>query len=92
MNSTLIASLLTATTIAGGGWGAHEYLTSTYAEKGEVLLAQAKVDFVLDRTMSATNREIGYLEAKPNKKQDDIDRLRFLREQVKDMERVRAGK
>jgi hypothetical protein len=92
VNSTLIASLLTATTIAGGGWGAHEYLTSTYAEKGEVQVAQATAGFVLDRQMEAIIAEISFLERKPHLTPTELSRLAHLRQQLDTMRRVRAGK
>lgn len=74
------------------GWGAHEYLHDTFAERGAVLVAGAKADFVIDRQMAATASEIGYLERKQNKTQDDRDRLRYLREQYEQMRRVRSGR
>lgn len=92
MNTPIIASLLTAASIAGAGWGAHTYLTDTYAERADVNLAGAKADFVLDRQMAALIAEIAYLERKPNKTPGEIEQLRWLREQLELMRRVRSGK
>jgi len=77
-----------AMAVGGAGFGAHEYLFNTFAEK----VAGAKVDFVLDRQMSAVSAEIGYLERKPNKTTGEIEQLRWLREQLEQMRRVRSGK
>ena len=92
MNATIIASMLSAASIAGAGWGAHVYLSDTYAERGQVQLAGAKADFVLDRQMAAIIAEIAYLERKPNKTPGEIEQLRYLREQLDQMRRVRMGK
>jgi hypothetical protein len=93
MTLKLLSSLAAgAVAIAGAGWGAHSYLAETYAERGQVQLAGAKADFVLDRQMAAIIGEISYLERKQNKTPGEIEQLRWLREQLDQMRRVRAGK
>jgi hypothetical protein len=92
MNATIIASLVSAASIAGAGWGAHVYLSDTYAERGQVQLAGAKADFVLDRQMAAIISEIAYLERVPNPTPAQLAQLQYLRQQLEQMRRVRAGK
>lgn len=92
MNTALLASLGAALSVAGAGWGAHTYLSETYAERGQVQLAGAKADFVLDRQMASLIAEIAYLERKQNKTAAEIEQLRWLREQLDQMRRVRAGR
>lgn len=88
----LVTSVVTAAGIAGAGWGAHEYLDSTFAHKNEVQVAQATAGFVLDRQMEALIAEIAFLERKPQLTPTEIERLRYLRSQLDVMRRVRAGK
>lgn len=78
--------------VAGVGWQAHEYLHDTFSKREPVILAGAKADFVLDRQISSVAAEIGYLERKQNKTAADIEQLRWLREQLDQMRRVRSGK
>jgi len=92
VNSTLVSSVLAVLGVAGSGWGAHEYLTNTYADKPSVQVAQATAGFVLDRQMEAIISEIAFLERKPNLTPSEIERLRHLRDQLSTMRRVRSGK
>jgi hypothetical protein len=81
-----------AVSVAGGGWGAHEYLFGTFAEKEPLQIAGAKVDFILDRQIASVAAEIGYLERKTHKTPSDLEQLRWLRHQLEQMRRVRQGK
>lgn len=81
-----------AGSLAAGGWGAHVYLTETYAPVEEVKIAGAQVQFVLDRQIAATIGEIAYLERKQNKTAAEIEQLRYLRKQLDEMRQVRRGK
>lgn len=78
--------------IAGAGFTANEYLNDTFSKREAVVLAGAKADFVLDRQISSVAAEIGYLERKPNKTSADVEQLRWLRQQLDEMRRVRSGK
>lgn len=78
--------------MAGGGWGASEYLRSSYASRDEVLVAGAKAEFVLDRQMETTINEIAYLERKGNLTNSELARLAYLRQQLEQMRKVRAGR
>ena len=80
------------TGLAFGGWGASEYLNSRFAAREAVLVAEAKADFVIDRQMEAIINEIGYLERKKNPTPSEFERMRYLRDQLQQMRKVRAGK
>lgn len=88
----MIKELTVAATIAAAGWGAHEYATTTYASSTNLSVAQAQIQFILDRQISALVREIAYLERKPNKTTEEWDQLRLLRQQLQELRRVRNGR
>lgn len=98
MTKIVAAYLALAATLAGAGWGTHEYLSGNYqprgdyARKGDVQLAGAKADFVIDRQMASIITEIAYLQRKKNKTQDELEQLRWLRKQLEEMRRVRSGR
>jgi hypothetical protein len=80
------------TGLAFGGWGASEYLNMKYAARDDVMVAGAKAEFVLDRQMESTINEIAHLERKRNPTNAELERLRYLRQQLDQMRKVRAGK
>lgn len=90
----LLAALLLMVVLgmAGGGWAASEYLRTQYASKDEVLLAGAKAEFVLDRQMESIINEIAWLERKGNLTNAELARMAYLRQQLDQMRKVRAGK
>lgn len=88
----MVKILTAAATVAAFGWGAHEYVSATYASSTDVVVAQAQIQFILDRQISALVREIAYLERKKNKTAEEWDQLRLLRQQLQELRRVRAGK
>jgi len=91
MIKVIWATVAAAFSVAGAGWGAHAYLESSYAQAGDVKLAGAKADFVIDRQMAALIAEIAYLERKV-KSRSEVEQLRYLRQQLDEMRRVRSGK
>ena len=91
MTKEIVAGILGIASVAGGGFGAHEWLESRYAKHGPVLVAATQVQYVLDRQMVALLRDINRLEQKRNKTQDDRDTLKYLRETLKEMQEVRKG-
>jgi len=88
----IVAGILGLASVAGGGFGAHEWLESRYAKQGAVLVAAGQATYVLDRQMQALLRDINRLEEKKNKTRDDRDTLKYLRETLKEMQEVRKGK
>ena len=91
MTKEIVAGILGFASVAGGGFGAHEYLEAKYAKREAVLIAGGQATYVLDRQMQALLRDINRLEEKRNKTQDDRDTLKYLRETLKEMQEVRKG-
>jgi len=87
-----IKSLMLAGTLAASGWGAHVYLADNYADKGSVLVLNQQTQFVLDRQIESIVKAIAHLEAKQHKTQTEWEQLRYLREQLEIMRRVRRGR
>lgn len=83
---TLVAGL------AFGGWQARDYIDTKLATKDQVRLAMAQAEFVLDRQMEAVISQIAYLERKSRLTPGEADQLRYLRQQLQEMRRVRSGK
>lgn len=81
-----------ACSIAAAGWGAHVYLVDTFADRGDVMVASAKADFVLDRHIASTVAQIAHLERQERLTPGQVEQLRYLREQLDQMRRVRSGK
>ena len=84
----LVGLLLTA--LVGGGWYARDVLASL-ATKEEVKVAGGKADFVLDRQIETLVGQISYLERKPNKTSAELEHLRYLRQQLDQLKRVRGS-
>lgn len=80
------------TSLAFGGWTVRDFVSEKLASKDDVIIAQAKADFVLDRQMEAIIGQIAYLERKAFRTPTEQQQLNFLREQLAQMRRVRAGK
>lgn len=91
MTKEIVAGILGLASVAGGGFGAHEWLESRYAKQEAVLIAGGQAVYVLDRQMQALLRDINRLEEKRTKTQDDRDTLKYLRETLKEMQEVRKG-
>jgi len=90
MDKIVIGSVLTAATLAGGGWGAHEYLSQNYAPADKVYVVGAKADYILDIQLENLVRQVAVLEQKKNKTAEEINQLNYLRKQVEDARKVRA--
>lgn len=78
--------------MSGGGWYASRYIEDNLASKNEVVVAAAKADFVMDKQMESLVKQINQLERKANKTRDDLEQLRYLREQLEIMRQIRRGK
>ena len=89
----LIGIVFATTTATGGaGWGAHEYLTSRFADKETVELAGAQVQFVLDQQIESIVSQIAVLEKKRNKSQEELNHLEYLRKRLEHVRAVQRGK
>jgi hypothetical protein len=84
-----------AIALFGSGFGTYKYLHVTFAEKEPVLVAETKVDFIMSRHEAALVRDITALEEAQRKRRLEAwekDRLKELRQELKDMREVRKGK
>lgn len=88
--SGLLATLVTG--LAFGGWHLHSYVTEELASKDEVQVAGAKADYVLDRQIEATVKQIAFLEQKTVLTPAELKQLEYLRKQLEIMREVRRGK
>ena len=92
MTKELIAGVVALAGVAGGGWQANEYLHRTFASHEAVMVAGAKADYTLSKQMESLIAQIAHLERKPNKTRDEIEHLRYLREEYKRMQDLQRGK
>ena len=94
MTEKLLAGLLAiiVSGLAFGGWHLHSFISENLASKEDVQVAEGKADYVLDRQMEATVKQIAFLEKKPNKSPAELQQLDYLRRQLELMRQVRKGK
>ena len=95
MTKELIAGVVTLAGIAGGGWGASEYLHRTFANKDTLLVAGAQLQYIMTRQEASLVREIAALEREQERRAltaAEKYRLQNLREELKEMRQVRKGK
>jgi len=78
-------------TVFGSVWAASEYVQS-FATKNELIIVQAQVQTALDQQMEDIMARIANLEAKPNKNQYDRDQIKYLRDQLERLRRIRSVK
>lgn len=88
--------------ISGAVWGVGEY-TQTLARKADVaetarairddlVVVAVKADTAIDRQMEDLIARITYLDSKPHKTAEERDQLKYLREQLERVRRIRTGK
>ena len=75
-----------------GVLGGYTWLHSTFASKGDVVVAGAKADYALDVQMRGIIAEIQRIEAKKVKDAYDISQLNFLRGELERLRQLRSGK
>ena len=83
---TLVAGL------AFGGWKASQFVENDLASKAELVVVQAQAQTALDTQMEDLIARIARLEAKPKKSQDDRDQIKYLRDQLERLRKMRAIK
>ena len=87
-----IAMLSTAVglvvTLGGGGYVFAEKLNAK-ADKQDLIVAGARVDFIYDKMLESNYEQIVILDKQTNKSQDERDRLKYLR---KERERIQQLK
>lgn len=96
MIKEVVAGVVGLAGVAGGGFGAHEWLEARYAKQGAVLVAWAQVSYILSRQESAIVREIAILEREQERRgkltATQRDTLMKLREELRELREVRKGK
>jgi len=78
--------------LAFGGWAVRDYISRELASKDEVIVVQAQVQTALDTQMEDIMARIANLEAKPKKTQYDYDQIKYLRDQLERLRKMRAIK
>ena len=89
----IVAAAVTAT--GGGTWAAHEWLHDTFGKREALLVAGAQLQYIMSRQEAAIVRDIAFLEQEQTRrplKAWEKDRLKALREELKEMREVRKGK
>lgn len=88
MNITTLSTLVSVIAAIGGGgyWVAKEVATHE-----EVQVAESKADFSLDKHQEYILEQINRLELKKQKSPDDLEQLRYLRDELKRLREVRKG-
>ena len=92
MTKELIAGVVALAGVAGGGWEANEYLHSTFASQEAVMIAGAKLEYLMDQRMESIVAEIAWLERKRNKTAEELKQLDYLREKLDRLRKVQKGK
>jgi len=86
--SALSGALGIITTLGGGGYWVATELTAK-ADHAEVVAVNAKAEFVMDKQMESMLAQINKLEQKQGKTPDDIEQLRYLRDELKRLRDIR---
>lgn len=74
-------------TVGGGGYWAANNL----ADKAEVQVVAVKADFAIDKHAEYLLAQINRLESKRGKTAEDLEQLRYLREELKRLREIRQG-
>jgi hypothetical protein len=80
-----------AGTVVGSVWAASEYV-QTLATKNELVVVQAQAQTALDTQMEDIMARIARLEAIRNKTADDRDQIKYLRDQLERLRKMRSIK
>ena len=76
---------------AAVGYGGHVLLDEK-ADRQEVVIAGAKVDFIYDKMIESKYEKIVTLDKKVNKTPDELEQLRYLRKEVDRLREVKEKK
>ncbi len=92
--SILMWSLLggVVLSLTGGGWYVRDFVATELASKDEVIIVAQKADFAIDRQMEAVIAQIAHLDGKAKKTPEEIEQLKYLRQQLELMRKIRRGK
>jgi len=87
LNTIKIVAGLLGSAVAVG-YGGHVLLEEK-ADKQELIVAGARVDFIYDKMIESKYEQIITLDKKRNKTPDEIERLRYLRKEVDRLREVK---
>jgi len=89
MNLSVLSTILgIAGTLGGGGY----WIGTTFATAEAVQVATSKADYALDKHIESLTVQASRLADKKNKTPDDLDQLKYLRDEIKNLREIRRGK
>lgn len=86
----IVGTLVTA--LAFGGWYVSQYVENELTHTGDFVVVQAQAQTALDQQMEIIIAQIARLETKTPKTQDDRDQIKYLRDQLDRLRKIRAIK
>lgn len=91
MNLSALSAVISVSAALGGGgyWFANEL--NDRATHDELQVVGIKAEYAIDKHQEYILAQINKLEAKKNKTNDDLEQLRYLREELKRLREVRQG-
>jgi len=90
LNTIKIVAGLLGSAVAVG-YGGHVILEEK-ADRQDVVVAGAKVDFIYDKMIESKYEKIITLDKKVNKSPDELEQLRYLRKEVDRLREVKEKK
>lgn len=88
MNVATLASIIALISSIGGGG---VYLATHYATNNDLQVVASKAQYSLDKHMELILIQINRIESKPHKSRDDIEQLRYLRDELKRLRELRGS-
>jgi len=86
-----IATLASAVGLIGTVGGGGVYLATNYATTEELQVVSTKAEYGLDKHQEYLLTQINRLESKKDKTPDDLEQLRYLRDELKRIREIRKG-
>jgi septal ring factor EnvC (AmiA/AmiB activator) len=80
------------TSLAFGGWKASQFIENELASKNELIVVQVQAQTALDQQMEGLIAQIDRLDRKLNKSADERDQLKYLRDQLERLRKIRSAK
>ena len=84
--STMVTMGTIVTTLGGAGW----YARDTIATKEDVVVAASKANTALDLQMESLIQKIAKLDSKVGKTQEELEQLRYWRQQLERLRKMRG--
>ena len=99
MSLTTIVSTISALTVIGGVAGGGYWFSENVPTKDDIKVVELKVEaqdaktnYLYDTQMESQVKQINRLESKTSKTLDEIEQLRFLREELNTQRKMRSVK